>query len=345
LKEFGCRCGPQYRRGPGNLLILISILIFVWVSKVQAQETILTPYGKHDKNVETWAFHSKIDIPGKEGALYVGMLFCSGSLYFLKGNFAHIFWLDTTTGDYKYENNIFIPPFEKVKHDTSCLNEQFHDSYFKYNKKHKTIKIEANFSKFHASLSLCPVKEKEVIIFDRIFENYPEGRTFNWYMMPRVRATADVNGTYNLTSTGIAHFQHFWGYGVCESGDSIFVHLDSGYDLIINDIFPPKEDRPCMPGDYVMISGLNGDTEGITDFDYVVLEWWDAKHTKKKYPVHMTVTSKTRNLSLEIKVLKKDQTADLMGVEKWLGYADVTGTIDNKPQKGWAFISPEGNAK
>ena len=90
MKESGCSCGPQYRRGPKNLLILISILIFVWVSKVQAEETIVTPYGKHDKNFKTWAFHSN------------------------------------------------------------------HDSLIKFNKKHKTIKIDANFSKFCASLSLSP---------------------------------------------------------------------------------------------------------------------------------------------------------------------------------------------
>ncbi len=345
MNKFGCCCGPQYRRGSEKLLILITILIFVWFSPVQAEETIIQPYGKHDKDIETWAFHSKIDIPEKEGALYVGMFFCSGSLYFLKGNFAHIFWLDTSTGDYKYENNIFIPPFENVKHDTTGLNQQFHDSHIKYNKQHKTIKVDVNFSKFCCSLSLNPVVEKETIIFDRIFENYPEGRTFNWYMIPRALVKADVNGAYNMTSNGIAHFQHFWGDEVCESGDSIYVHLDSGYDLIINDIFPPNEDRPCLPGDYLIISGLKGNTEKITDFDYVVHEWWDTKDTKKKYPVHMTVTSKTRNLSLEIMVLKKDQTADLMGVEKWLGYADVTGSIDNTPQKGWAFVSPEGIAK
>jgi len=59
----------------------------------------------------------------------------------------------------------------------------------------------------------------------------------------------------------------------------------------------------------------------------------------------MTVSSKTRNLSLEISVLKKYQTADLLGVETRLGYADVAGTIDNAHQKGWAFVSPEGVAK
>ncbi|MEZ4549529.1 MAG: hypothetical protein R2874_03365 [Desulfobacterales bacterium] len=54
-----------------------------------------------------------------------------------------------------------------------------------------------------------------------------------------------------------------------------------------------------------MISGPDGNTEKTTDFDYVVHEWWDAKHTKKKYPVCITVTSKIRNLSLEVMVLKK----------------------------------------
>jgi hypothetical protein len=328
-----------------KFLILTAIFLLTCFWPAHARENFIKPYGKHDENIETWAFHSKIDIPGKEGALYVGMFFLSGSLYFLNGNFAHIFWLDTTSGDYNYENNIFLPPFEKVKHDTGGLKHKFHDSLIQYNKKHKAIEVDANFSKFCASLSLSPVAEKETIIFDRIFENYPEGRTFNWYMIPRARVNADIDGKYDLTSTGIAHFQNFWGDEVCDSGDSVFVHLDSGYDLIINGIYPPRKERPCMPGDYVMISGPDGNTEKTTDFDYVVHEWWDAKHTKKKYPVRITVTSKIRNLSLEVMVLKKDQTADLLGVEVWLGYADVTGTIDNRPQKGWAFVSPEGNAK
>ncbi|MEZ4549528.1 MAG: hypothetical protein R2874_03360 [Desulfobacterales bacterium] len=89
--------------------------------------------------------------------------------------------------------------------------------------------MDANFSKFCASLSLSPVAEKETIIFDRIFENYPEGRTFNWYMIPRARVNADIDGKYDLTSTDCP-FPELLGDEVCDSGDSVFVHLDSGYD-------------------------------------------------------------------------------------------------------------------
>jgi len=92
----------------------------------------------------------------------------------------------------------------------------------------------------------------------------------------------------------------------------------------------------------MLISDPDGRVEKISSFAYSVREWAKTGTKGKTYPVHLSVTSEERQLRLEIKAIKKNQTANLLGVEKWFGYADISGEIDDAPQKGWAFFSPVG---
>lgn len=321
---------------------LVWMLLFIILSvRPSYSTTDVYPQGKHDEKLETWAFHSKIDLPGKDGALYLGMFFCSGSLYFMKGNFAHIFWLDTSTGKYKYENNIFIPPLEKVTHSTKSLNEKYQDSFFHYNSIKNTINTYASFDNFCTKLTLFP--EKGTFDYGHVRQRGPEESSYDWYMFPRMNIEASLDGGYDLCASGQGHFQHFWGDAVDESGDFIVAHLDSGYDVVINDIQPPADKDPALLAEeYILISEPTGQVQKISSFDYCVREWAESGKKGKKYPVHISVISAERELNLEVRVAKKDQTANLLGVEKWFGYAEVEGRIDNEPQEGWAFFSPIG---
>ncbi len=298
------------------------------------------PLGKHNEKIETWAFYTKMDLPEKEGALYVGMFFCSGSLYFLRGNFAHIFWLDTSTGEYTYENNIFLPPFEKVTHCEKSLNEKYEDSFFLYNPQKNNFLAYVSFKNFCATLTLFP--EKDTLDCDQICQRDPEKKRFDWYLYPRMNIEASLDGGYDLCTSGQGHFQHYWGDKIHEASDVVVAHLDSGYDIMINDIPPLEEDSSKKPEFYMLISDPDGKVQKITSFEYSVLEWAQIGNKGKKYPVHVSVKSKDRNVNLDIRAFKKDQTANLLGVEKWFGYAGIEGHIDNKPQKGWAFFSPVG---
>lgn len=324
----------------GRCLLIIIIVILTGTQHVYSENGTCCPLGKHDEIIETWSIHSVIDFPGKENPLYVGMFFVSGKLYFLNGNLAHIFWLDASSGEYVFESDIFIPPFEPVKHDADELNQKFNKSSLRYNEEKQAIHVDANFSKFHAKLELFP--EKETLWLDHVFDKNPEDKIFDWYMIPRVRIEAKINTAYNFTSTGVGNFQHFWGDDVCEGGDFIVVHLDSGYDIIVNDLLPADENLACMPGDYILISDPDGNKRKVSTFEYVVLEWWKSERTEKKYPVRISVKILEPDISFDIKAFKNNQTSTLLGVEKWFGFAGVEGVIDSKSHKGWAFMIPEG---
>jgi hypothetical protein len=91
-----------------------------------------------------------------------------------------------------------------------------------------------------------------------------------------------------------------------------------------------------------LISDPDGNVEKISSFDYSVLEWAKSGKKKKTYPAHILIKSNDRHLNLDVRVFKNDQISNLLGTEKWFGYADVKGYLDDKPQKGWAFFSPIG---
>lgn len=338
------RCGLREGSPPAIQCLAMTCLIMVF-SLLLCSKTDAFPVGKHDEKIETWSFHSKIDLPEKDGALYLGMFFCSGSLYFLKGNFAHIFWLDTSTGKYSYDNNIFLPPFEKVVHCNKELNEKYHDSFFQYNATEKKILTYASFENFNTKMTFFP--EKDFLYFDHVNPEETAEKTFDWYMFPKMNIHAYLNGEYELRSSGTGHFQHYWGKKVYDSGDYLVVHLDSGYDIIINDIWVPEDKPPLLPEEYeyLLISDPEGRVEKISSFDYSVHKWAESGNKGKKYPVHISVKSGEGDIVLDIQVFKKDQTANLLGVEKWFGYASVEGHIDEEPQQGWAFFSPVGVKK
>jgi len=337
-KIYGCFRACEKLFTGSLALMVLAIILSIRPSLAVADDY---PTGKHDERIETWAFHSRFDLPEKDGALYLGMFFCSGSLYFLKGNFAHIFWLDTSTGEYKYENNIFIPPFEKVTHNEKTLNEKYSNSFFRYNAGKKKFLTYIDFDKFCAEMSLFP--EKRPFDYDCVVKRDPKKKNFDWYMFPRLNIEAELDSVYDLFTTGQGHFQHFWGNTVDESSDFIVVHLDSGYDIVINDIQKPSDGDPALrPIEYFLVSDPDGKVHKLSSFEYLIREWAPSGNKGNKYPVHVTVKSNEMNLELDIRVFKKDQTANLLGVEKWFGYAAVEGQIDNKPQKGWAFFSPIG---
>lgn len=337
-EKICCFWGNRIRLlGKYFLLLLIFIIFSV---RPSYSSTCSYPLGKQGKKLETWSFHSKIDLPGKDEALYLGIFFCSGTLYFLNGNFAHIFWLDMSTGEYTYENDIFLPPLERVTHCKKSLNEKYHDSFFRYNSRENTILTYASFSNFCTKLTFFP--EKSTFDYDQVCDNVPEKKNFDWYMFPRLNIEAVMDGGYDLCAPGQGHFQHYWGDKIDESGDFIVAHLESGYDIIINDIYSPEDESSMLPDEYILLSDPDGKVQKISAFEYSVREWAESGNKGKKYPVHISVTSKERNLNLNVRVFKNDQTANLLGVEKWFGYADIDGSIDNKPQKGWAFFSPIG---
>jgi predicted secreted hydrolase len=220
------------------------------------------------------------------------------------------------------------------------LNEKYQNSFFRYNTGEKNFLVYAGFENFCAKLTFFP--EKGIFDCDQVCQREPEEKNFDWYLFPRMNIEASLDGKYDLSTSGQGHFQHFWGDKIYESGDVLVAHLESGYDITINDIPPLENGSSLLPEVYMLISDPEGNVQKIPSFEYTVREWAPSGNKGKKYPVRVSVKSDYRNLNLEIRVFKNDQTANLLGVEKWFGYAGIKGDIDNKPQKGWAFFSPVG---
>ncbi len=326
-----------------GLLFAAGLIFFILSSAGMAGEnTPCPPLGKHNRNLETWSVHTKIDLPDHNKPIYLGLFFVSGKLYFFQGNLAHIFWMDTTSNTYTYESAFFIPPFAEVAHDDNRLNEKFRNSAIQYDKKKGLIHVTADFSKLHPRIGLHP--EKDTIRFDEVFDKNKKDKLSDWYLLPRTQVEADIDGQTdgNGKATGIGHFQHYWGDDVYEGGDFIVAHMESGHDLIISNVADEYSHLPHMAGAYIMITTPKDDKQVIRSFEYAAVEWWTSEHSHKKYRVHVRVKSADPSISLDIQAFKTNQTATLLGVEKWFGYGSVKGTLQNTPLTGWAFMSMVG---
>ncbi len=324
-----------------GVLVAAGIMVLVFrIKAIPAENNSYIPLGKHDQDLETWSVHARIDFPEKNKPIYLGLFFVSGKLYFFQGNLAHIFWMDASTDTYTYESAIFIPPFAEVAHDDHRLNEKFNTSALRYDKKKNLIHVTADFSKLHPRLDLY--SEKEIIRFDQVFDKNKADALFDWYMMPRTRVEADIDGKPNDGVPGIGHFQHYWGDNVYEGGHFIVAHMDSGYDILISTVAAKDRNQPYMPNPYIMITTPKDEKQCIRSFTCTVLEWWESESTRKRYPVNVRVSTADSSLSLDIRAFKKNQTAKLLGVEKWFGYGSVEGVVQDTPQHGWAFMSMYG---
>lgn len=295
--------------------------------------------GKHNENIESWSMFYKIDLPDHH-PLYVGMFLISGKLYFLNGNFGHIFWLDSSSGEYRDQSEVYLPVIDSVCHDTAAMNEKFGNNTINYHENSNEIDVKADFSEFCSDLKLKP--QKPNIEFKPIFQKLSQDLKFDWYLIPRVNVHAEIHKAYTIQGDGIGHFQHYWGNEVSENGDWIVVHLDSGRDAVICDLLPDRLQLDWLPGDYIVISSEAGEQRVIRKFKYDVLEWWESSSTHKKYPVKVSIKAPKDHLSMIITAIKKDQTSHMVGIEKWFGFVDVSATIDGKSDKGWGFMTPLG---
>jgi len=295
--------------------------------------------GKHSENVESWSVFYRLDKPDRH-PLYVGMFFISGKLYFLNGNFSHIFWLDTSSGEYRDQSEVYWPLIESVCHDARALNEKFGDSTISYHEATHTIDMKADFSEFCCDLKL--ELEKKHVEFKNIFQQPPADLKSDWYLFPRVKVHAETHKAYSIQGDGIGHFQHYWGHKVSENGDWMVLHLDSGRDVIICNLLPDSLKLDWLPGDYIDMISEAGGQQLIRKFKYEVLEWWESAGTHKKYPVKISIKAPEDHLSMVVTAIKKNQTSHMVGIEKWFGFVDVSATIDGKPDSGWGFMTPIG---
>ena len=65
--------------------------------------------------------------------------------------------------------------------------------------------------------------------------------------------------------------------------------------------------------------------------------------SNKKYPLEYSVVVRKYSMNLEIRAFSGKQIKKIAGKEYWIGFGDVTGTIAEKSQNGWAYISPLGS--
>ena len=99
------------------------------------------------------------------------------------------------------------------------------------------------------------------------------------------------------------------------------------------------------PPPHVIILNKDGSIKKITQFDLIMDNWWKSESSNKKYPLSYTVVVPPYSIDLAIKAFKEDQVKKIAGKEYWYGFGSVTGTIQDAPQNGWAYISPLGIAE
>jgi hypothetical protein len=298
--------------------------------------------GKHSENIESWSMFYKVDMPNNH-PLYVGIFFISGSLYLLNGDFSHIFWLDSLTGEYHDESKMYLPLIDVVQHDAGTLNEMFGASSIVYQDKNHTIDVTADFPDFCCELKMQP--QKQSLEFKNIFITPPQDLKFNWYLIPRVKVQSEFHKAYTMKGEGIGHFQQYWGKEVSENGDWVVAHLDSGRDVIICDLLSDRLKLDWLPGDYIVLSSPTGAQRLIRKFKYDVLEWWEDGDTQKKYPIKISIKAPENRLSMTISAMKKEQASSLVGVEEWFGFVNVDAKIDGEKDSGWGFMKPLGTDK
>lgn len=275
---------------------------------------------------------------GKE--LYCALFFLSGKLLLLSGNFVHYSLLELPATSYTHESCTAVPPFKKVRHNRSSLDEYIGGHSLRRTSESDGLTMQTDFSKLHATFHSVP--EKNCIFFRDVIGGNFDKRKFDWYLQPRCSVTVCLSENKADTLFGNGHFQQFWGDNGEANCDWIVLHLQSGYDMVIARFPEDKKKRAWLPGDYILLSGADGETRKITGFSMSVTDWWKSVETKKKYPLTYAVTASQQNIALTVKALKPDQKKNIAGKEFWYGFGSVTGSIDGADQRGWAYLAPLG---
>jgi len=292
---------------------------------------------KHVAKIEVWSLCAKVtDNSGSD--LYYALFFLSGKMFMLSGNFAHYSKLSVPSHEYTHESSTAVPPFQKVRHDKSSLDEYIGGHSIRKDPASDTFSIIADFKRLRSRFRVIP--KKPCISFNDIIGDNYEKRKFDWYLVPRCSVTVVEKTDSTDTLCGNGHFQQFWGKEGGANCDWMVLHLQSGYDMAIAHFPEDGKKRPWLPDDYIMISMPDGSTEKITAPTIMPTDPWCSAASGKHYPLSFSISADRHAINISIRALKAKQVKDIGGKEFWFGFGTVEGTLDGELQKGWAYIAP-----
>jgi hypothetical protein len=292
---------------------------------------------KHTSGMEAWTLCCRVKT-GLENQRYYALFFLTGKLLFLNGNYVHYSMLSLPAGTYQHESATVLPPFGKVKHDYTSLNEEMGGHRIRKENNRTTLSIFTSFKKLRQWFIVGP-GGNFFSFSDVIGDNY-EKRKFDWYILPRCSVTVVTEKGDTLFGSG--HFQQFWGEEGGANCDWLVLHTDQGNDLTIARFPEEKKNISWLPGDYIFLSEADGSSRKITAYDIVKKALWTSAKTNRKYPLGYRIRAPQDSIDLSVTALKSDQTRKIAGKEYWYGFGKVTGTIGGRKQTGWGYLAPLG---
>ena len=297
---------------------------------------------KHEAAVEAWSLCANVT-DGKGTDLFYALFFLSGKFFLVSGNFAHYSMLALPSNDYTHESSTAVPPFKKVRHSYTSLDEKIGGHGIRGSAGADTITIETGFKKLQSRFTVVPRKPPWTFR-EIIGANYAK-RQFDWYLLPRCSVTVASNRPGAPRFSGHGHFQQFWGEKGEANCDWIVLHTATGYEMIIAHFPDDRKSLPYLPGDYILVSRPDGTSGKITGFSFSMDKWWSGSASGRQYPLDYSVVTPDSTVNVTVAAFTAKQTKKIAGREYWYGFGSVSGTIDGEEQRGWAYMAPLGKVK
>lgn len=196
------------------------------------------------------------------------------------------------------------------------------------------------------------------------FSYGPAGFSY-YYSRPRMQVTGilQVDGQPKTIQSGVAWFDHQWGDFIPMAGgwDWFSLHLSDNTELMVYYLRDDRNNVVDLFGTYVPACAAPCETQSNkpvkvvelhrADFNITPTDHWTSPLNGGVYPAGWNVKVKAAgmpDLDLHIKPAIANQELDTSrttGVTYWEGACTVTGTKDNQPLTGQAYVELTGYAK
>ncbi|MEJ7619106.1 MAG: lipocalin family protein [Pyrinomonadaceae bacterium] len=127
--------------------------------------------------------------------------------------------------------------------------------------------------------------------------------------------------------------------------DWFSIQLDSGEELMVYHI-RDSQGRPSDFSSGTFVDALGHSTSlARADFQLSATDYWRSPHNGTIYPSGWRLEVPRRQIDLQITPTLKDQELDTRGttmIVYWEGSCQVTGTRDNQPATGRAYVELVG---
>ena len=294
---------------------------------------------KHDAAIEMWILYSKLNLSETE-KIGLTVFFFSGKWLFISGNAIFVTLLKFPSKNFQHDSKFFIPPFHRVKHNYSLLDENFSGNILLHESDEGYYYIKTTLSKLKTKIKFYP--KKGIVPIGPRGELSSDIDKGSGYSMPGLEVEAVIDGMSDKPIYGEGHFDHFWADKHGEDHDQIVAHTDLGYDFTITYFHESKDWRERLSGSFINISYPDKTYETVTGYNYEIIEWWYSDDSKRKYPIELKIEIPEKNIELSIVASRPNQEISIMGTNQWMGFCSVKAEIQGKSTEGWAFVMPMG---